>query len=690
MNFDEAAARRLVLVRAIESADEAGTVLSEAERTNAEQLTLQKRNVPRGERPDPEWYLPARAGEILAAIGKRDAGLARLAERGPGWERAAFVLPLLALIAGFGSEAIGDPHKLDLVSLPLLGFALWNVAVYLLLVASVLAQRPAGQRAERVLQWLGEPQSVRGQFRVLWWRVAGALEGARLQKVLHVSAAAWALGLVLWVAWLGISKEFRFGWQSTWLKERGVHWIVNVLSWPGETLFGLQGFSAADISRLKTGPAMVVVDGDAARWGLLYISFLVVVVIVPRALLAMAAAVRARRLARSLPLDLADPYFVRVMARVSPARVVVRVMAADAALREHLQCVVRQAAAPDKLVTPQGDELVFFSGEPEASEDADMAWVAVRNAGEVQAAVARLPDTLPVVVLYPPDGGLQAMVSGRSGACELLPLPACWPLDAPLRSTLARLVPSWKAAGAERLAQAWVQAHEALWRDGVQALDSVMAEAAGDSEKLEGWWPRGKAREEAMGLLLQRLRQRLDAAHTQLLRLHAVDGFLPGHRVEGGEAGWAALVNKGSAGAAGAVAGAAAGALAGAKIDLLTGGLTLGAAAAVGALLGGAGLFGAAHWGDWGGTVRFNEGQLASIAEGLVLQYLAVIHAGRVELPAAEIPAAWRSAAVAAVAADPEGFTRHMGESVARALRSIYPEMAGQAESSQFTIHGTP
>jgi hypothetical protein len=100
------------------------------------------------------------------------------------------------------------------------------------------------------------------------------------------------------------------------------------------------------------------------------------------------------------------------------------------------------------------------------------------------------------------------------------------------------------------------------------------------------------------------------------------------------------------------MAGAASGAAVGAGIDLLTGGLTLGAAAALGALIGGGAAYTAAAWKNRGAPggqpqVQLGDELLQTLTEGLVLGYLAVAQR---KLPEEAAPAAWRADVVAAVA----------------------------------------
>jgi hypothetical protein len=114
-------------------------------------------------------------------------------------------------------------------------------------------------------------------------------------------------------------------------------------------------------------------------------------------------------------------------------------------------------------------------------------------------------------------------------------------------------------------------------------------------------------------------------------------GFLEHHVIDSPQAG---------------MAGAATGAALGAGIDLLAGGLTLGAAAALGAVIGGGAGYAAAAWKNRGAPrepqLQVSDELLQTLAEGLLLAYLAVAH--RRLQGSGELPAAWRSEVVAAVA----------------------------------------
>jgi hypothetical protein len=99
------------------------------------------------------------------------------------------------------------------------------------------------------------------------------------------------------------------------------------------------------------------------------------------------------------------------------------------------------------------------------------------------------------------------------------------------------------------------------------------------------------------------------------------------------------------------MAGAATGAAMGASVDLLAGGLTLGAAAALGALVGGGAAFVAAAWRNRsspnGATlVQLSDEMLEALAEAALVRYVAIVHWAR---GSHDVDPRWKAEAAAAV-----------------------------------------
>ena len=166
LTLPEAAARRLVLVRAIDEVDVHGKLVSAVERDQLEQRALEESRTP-GAPLDAGRYLEARARRILEAVANRNPQLASLHEPA-AWQRAlAWLLPLAALVLGAALDRIDNPRQVNLLSPPLLAFLLWNLAVYLLL--AVLALRARGAPGQPLLQrWLSSAPASSSHSR--WYR----------------------------------------------------------------------------------------------------------------------------------------------------------------------------------------------------------------------------------------------------------------------------------------------------------------------------------------------------------------------------------------------------------------------------------------------------------------------------------------------------------------------------------------
>jgi hypothetical protein len=131
--------------------------------------------------------------------------------------------------------------------------------------------------------------------------------------VLHLGAAALALGVLAGLYLRGLVLDYRVGWQSTFLDAAAVHGWLSVLLAPALALSGQTLPDVAALQALRL-PRAGAPGGDAAApWIHLYAMTLVLWVVLPRLLLALWAGLRARRLQAALPLPLGEPYFQRLL-----------------------------------------------------------------------------------------------------------------------------------------------------------------------------------------------------------------------------------------------------------------------------------------------------------------------------------------------------------------------------------------
>ncbi|MBK0393261.1 DUF3482 domain-containing protein [Ramlibacter algicola] len=673
----EAEARRVLFVQALEGVDTQGRLLGGEERERIEREALAASGDPaRGQRVDVRAWLLARSASIVELLRHRQPRLAALADP-PAWHAwAGWLLPLLALVAGGVIDRIDNPKQVNLLSPPLLAFLLWNVAVYVAIVVFAVWPRKRNAAPRAWSGWFDRPWGgVRGDvakaFGVRWWRVAGALEGQRWRRILHTGAAAWGLGVAISLVLGGLVREYRVGWESTLLDLPQVHALLSALFAPVVALLPIEPFSQAELARLHFGSGADVGRLEARRWVGLYLALIAIVVVLPRALLAAWAAWRQHRLSRALVLDLRDPGLAAVLSRVHPVRLRVLLTIADGVDSQPAWTVLRQAGdttAPMSvevpwtvLSTPRGDAMVVVrtpsvAGTPETGR----WWQRFMGGGDVAGPDPHAPD---VVIAVAPDASAAPAIDApllvlatrpghAAGALPggprraLLPLEALptWRSDERLREVLQRLLPAHQQAGLARLWDRWREhALQRLSRCCGLLADDLLAHAR-DAQPLDVQ-PLGvrqlvvasereaaqELRRTAMRELALRVQSRSDAWMARIAMLHGVkapvaaapdvartDGFQVRQAVDAPQAG---------------LAGVASGAAMGATVDLMTGGLTLGAASALGALVGGGAALVAAAWKNRAGEavslVLLDDGQLLALTQAALAGYVHVAHAGR-------------------------------------------------------------
>lgn len=328
--MNEQLARDVVLVRAIESSDTGFAVLSEDDRMYASRSA---RELAQWQAADSksevtfEHFLQQRSEQILKRLAERTPTVKPLLKGIGAGRWLAVGLPLLALILGATLDRIADPHRVDLLSAPLLGIIAWNLVVYLcILVWAIIPSNKTGWAGAGLLRRfsVGRTQLPRklpaalasglSRFIAEWTELSAKLSRARLSRTVHLAAAAFALGAIVSLYARGLTSQYSAGWESTFLDASQVHQILSVVFAPALTIFPLQGFTLADVEALRFTGATAT--GGGARWVHLYAATLALLVVLPRTLLVIGYQLRASRLQRRFPLDLEQPYFRKLSGQV--------------------------------------------------------------------------------------------------------------------------------------------------------------------------------------------------------------------------------------------------------------------------------------------------------------------------------------------------------------------------------------
>jgi len=301
-------AREVLLLQAVEAAGD-NPDWSLDDRAWASRLAQQTAG------SEPEAFIVARAGHALQRLLPRDAAARRwLAQR--TWRR---LWPLLGAMLGFmlgaAVDHIGAPQRVDLLAPPVWAVVAWNLVVYLGLL---VPHRASGLRRWLARRWAAGEAGVA----LLWARQAAPLSLARAALVLHGAAAALALGLVTGMYLRGLVLDYRAGWQSTFLEAPFVQSLLGALLAPASAITGI---AVPDVAPLRLTPGAAA-GASAAPWIHLYATTLLLFVVLPRTLLAVAAGLRSRALAARFPLALDGLYFERLRVQAPGGRTLVQVL----------------------------------------------------------------------------------------------------------------------------------------------------------------------------------------------------------------------------------------------------------------------------------------------------------------------------------------------------------------------------
>lgn len=258
--------------------------------------------------------LAERARLAVQRLAPRDRGIQRLLAA-PGW-RPAWVLGAgaLGLLAGVASDALVAGTYFNLLSPLFWGLLGWNLLLYAVLaVQSLRAASPAAGPRHRLGRWLhGATQrsGLPSAFAARWAEAGAPLFQARAALLLHVAAGALALGLIAGLVLRGLVFDYRAGWASTLLAPETVR---QALAWGLQPALALAGGmlpAGEAFAALRVAPATPAAASAAPWIGWMSLQLLLIVVL-PRVVLAALALRRAGALARSFPLDTSAPAFDR-------------------------------------------------------------------------------------------------------------------------------------------------------------------------------------------------------------------------------------------------------------------------------------------------------------------------------------------------------------------------------------------
>jgi hypothetical protein len=314
LTLDETSARQVLMLRAFEAEDSPQWTATDREwATRVAHASL-------GDGAKPQRFVTERARHAMQRLAPRETGVrAALAAH---FASRAWVLAVVVagVMLGLAMDHIGSAQRINLLAPPVWLLVAWNLLVYLVLLLAPL--RPAGKK--RLRRWLGarwQPSGGRwnrhaalARFVADWVKTAAPLDGARAALLMHLGAAALALGVVGGMYVRGLVLDYRAGWESSFLSAEQVQPVLRTLLAPASALTGIAVPDAAALADQQVLPARPAL-APAAPWLHLYAATLLLFVIVPRLLLAGWAGLRVGWYRRHLRLDADDAYLHQLLQR---------------------------------------------------------------------------------------------------------------------------------------------------------------------------------------------------------------------------------------------------------------------------------------------------------------------------------------------------------------------------------------
>jgi Protein of unknown function (DUF2868) len=395
--MDISAAGQVLWVRAVETTAQAAWTEQDAEQASRSALQAVGSSAPA------EDFIVQRARSALQRMAQRAPALA--SGPPPNLWRSHWLWTAMAVgvLAGVLADRIGSSQRINLLAPPVWVVIVWNLLVYAGLLWQALASHAGSGlviRAVAPLQrrWRASKVKASGQagavaqvwsaFVPSWSRHAAPLASVRMAMCLHAAAAALALGLLGGMYLRGLVLDYRAGWQSTFLKAEKVQAVLSTLLAPATAVTGIAVPDVAGMRALQVQPgAPTAATASAADWIHLYAAQLMLLVVLPRAALALCSGRRARTLSRDFALPLDEPYFERLRAyqRGDAQHIGVWPYAhtPDVAAQAGLQAVFKQAYGADTQTRLA--PTVAFGGEDD--------WQAAVAHGELAVALFDLSAT---------------------------------------------------------------------------------------------------------------------------------------------------------------------------------------------------------------------------------------------------------------------------------------------------------
>jgi hypothetical protein len=290
------ALQALLLVHAIEQTDLAGDAVSLEDRLQASREAADGRpppvagNAPAQINGDTQRFLVRRAYALLARLRVRSPGVDRVLAAAAGATGLDRTILLLGFVIGV-ALAFADGGRIDIFAYPLVGLLLWNLVVYIVLIARLFRppRQPAVvQRDGFFRRWLARVYANRvharidafithsigfnaplapglRRFAADWCEVGRPVFRERVRRLLHLAAILAAAGLMAGYDFRGAILRQAAGWSSTIFGPSSAHAALVTLYGAASGVSGFRVPAAQDLLALAW-TSHTTGGGTAGEW----------------------------------------------------------------------------------------------------------------------------------------------------------------------------------------------------------------------------------------------------------------------------------------------------------------------------------------------------------------------------------------------------------------------------------------
>ena len=313
------AAKHILYAKALETAPSWDRAVS---------ANVSKRTAHRlGESASAGTYLAERAKSLCEEEAKEKSAFLLTEKKGSSFKLVAGLFFIFSFALGLLTEKLtATGNFINLLSFPFWGVIAWNLLIYLVLFLSMIGlldkrlfpirQMLTSLRKSHVpALFTRDPEKAQYQSELL--KLLGNVFRRETAALLHLSAIAFALGLIASIGLRGLSTAFVVGWESTWFAENAaavktfIDFTFGLVPSMGP-ITPLPDLAALDAIRADRLPYLQT-PVSAAPWLLRMMVLLAVLVIIPRFLLFLSSLTAAKFSRSHLKLDIGDAYYTEVL-----------------------------------------------------------------------------------------------------------------------------------------------------------------------------------------------------------------------------------------------------------------------------------------------------------------------------------------------------------------------------------------